>query len=219
MKRWLAAALLGCAGAVVLTLWLAPAAAPVRQSAPAQAVQMPGLAPPTPVEAAPAAAEAHVTGTGAAEEPPAEVPLAPSLDPLEAQVLMQLMLERGDPRSPALGELEPRPTPSPAVLADPAQYQAFEDQHSRAQIQAYVGGVQQIPAIRERIEQAAQSGERNAAELDEARAALEQLEMLQRKLQREAPELLPGVPSSALWMGRARLVPARWPIPTAVPSC
>jgi len=61
---------------------------------------------------------------------------------------------------------------------------------------AYAGGVQQIPAIRERIEQAAQSGERSAAEIDEARAALEQLEMLQSKLQREAPELLPGASAS-----------------------
>jgi hypothetical protein len=194
VRHWLGAALLGCAGAVALTLWLAPAAAPVRQPAPAQAVQIPELPPPAPVVAAPAPAKAHATVSAAAEEPPAETPLQPSLDPLEAQVLMQLMLERGDPRSPALGELEPRPTPSPAVLADPAQYQAFEDQHSRAQIQAYAGGVQQIPVIRERIEQAAQSGERNAAELNEARAALEQLEMLQRKLQREAPELLPSAP-------------------------
>jgi hypothetical protein len=194
VRRWLAAALLGCAGAVALTVWLAPApaAAPVRQPAPARAMQMPELAPPVPVVAAPAVAEAHAAVIAAAKEPPAGAPQQPSLDPQEAQVLMQLMLERGDPRSPAVGELKPRPTPSPAVLADPAQYQAFEDRHSRAQIQAYVGGVQQIPAIRERIEHAAQSGERNAAELDEARAALEQLEMLQRKLEREAPELLSG---------------------------
>ncbi len=194
MKHWLAAALLGSAGAVALTLWLAPAAVPVRHSAPAQSVQMPELGQPLPVVAAAAAAEAHAAVTGVAEEPPGEVPVLPSLEPVEAQMLMQLMLERGDPRSPALGELKPRPTPAPAVLADPAQYQAFEDQHSRAQIQAYVGGVQRIPEIRARIEQAAQSGERSAAELDEARAALEQLEMLQRKLQREAPELLPSAP-------------------------
>ena len=56
----------------------------------------------------------------------------------------------------------------------------------------YASGVQQIPAIRERIEQAAQSGERTSSELIEARAALEQLEMLQSKLQRERPELLQG---------------------------
>ena len=45
------------------------------------------------------------------------------------------------------------------------------------QAQLELSGVQQIPAIRERIEQAAQSGEHSQIELDEARAALEQLEM------------------------------------------
>ena len=108
-------------------------------------------------------------------------------------MLIQLMAEQGDPRSPALGQLKPRPPASAAQLADPKQYSAFEDQHSRDLVMAYAGGVQQIPAIRERIEQAAQSGERSAEEISEARAALEQLEMLQSKLQREAPELLPGV--------------------------
>lgn len=78
-------------------------------------------------------------------------------------MLIQLMADQGDPRSPALGELKPRQPASPAQLADPAQYRAFEDQHSRDQIMAYASGVQQIPAIRERIEHAAQSGERNAA--------------------------------------------------------
>ena len=62
--------------------------------------------------------------------------------------------------------------------------------------------MQQIPSIRERIEQAAQSGERSAVEIDEARAALEQLQQLHSRLQRESPELLPGsdsvvAPSSA----------------------
>ena len=107
-------------------------------------------------------------------------------------MLMQLMADQGDPRSPSLGTLKPREQATPAQLADPVQYQAFEDKQSRALIQAYASGIQQIPAIRERIEQAAQSGERNAEEIDEARAALEQLEMLQSKLQRETPQLLPG---------------------------
>ena len=105
-------------------------------------------------------------------------------------MLIQLMADQGDPRSPALGQLKPRERASAAQLADPAQYSAFEDQQTRDQLMAFAGGVQQIPAIRERIEQAAQSGERNANEIDEARAALEQLEMLQSKLQRERPELL-----------------------------
>ena len=192
MRRWLGAALLGCGGAVALTVWLSPAATPVRLSAPGQAKLLPEPARLAPVALASATVEARATVTAAAVEPLAEAPVQPSLEPVEAQVLMQVMLERGDPRSPPLGELKPRPAPSPAELADPAQYQAFEDKQSRAQIQAYVGGVQQIPAIRARIEAAAQSGERNTAELDEARAALEQLEMLQRKLEREAPELLSG---------------------------
>ena len=106
-------------------------------------------------------------------------------------MLIQLMADQGDPRSPALGQLKPRQPASAAQLADPAQYSKFEDQQTRDQIMAYASGVQQIPAIRERIEQAAQSGERSQSELDEARAALEQLEMLQSKLQRERPEMLP----------------------------
>lgn len=107
-------------------------------------------------------------------------------------MLIQLMADQGDPRSPALGQLKPRQPASAAQLADPAQYSAFEDQQTRDQIIAYASGVQQIPAIRERIEQAAQSGERSPTELNEARAALEQLEILQSKLQRERPALLPG---------------------------
>jgi hypothetical protein len=118
-------------------------------------------------------------------------PPEPGLNAREAQMLMQLMAEQGDPRSPPLGRLEARQAASPSQLADPGQYRAFEEEQSRTLIQAYVGGVQQIPAIRARIEQAAQAGERNAVEIDEARAALAQLEMLQDKLQREAPELLP----------------------------
>ncbi|MCH2792494.1 hypothetical protein K3V35_14720, partial [Listeria monocytogenes] len=45
---------------------------------------------------------------------------------------------------------------------------------------------------RARIEAAEQGGERSAEEIDEARAALGQLEMLRDKLQRESPQLLPG---------------------------
>jgi FKBP-type peptidyl-prolyl cis-trans isomerase len=101
-------------------------------------------------------------------------------------VVRALQVER------VLNLLKPRQPASAAQLADPAQYSAFEEQHNRDQIMAYASGVQQIPAIRERIEQAAQSGERSQTELDEARAALEQLEMLQSKLQRERPELLQG---------------------------
>ncbi|MDZ4337479.1 MAG: hypothetical protein U1A62_27760, partial [Pseudomonas sp.] len=120
-----------------------------------------------------------------AEKPAEEPPRETHLNAQEAQMLIQLMADQGDPRSPALGQLKPRQPASPAQMADPAQYSAFEDQQTRDQIMAYASGVQQIPAIRERIEQAAQSGARSQTELDEARAALEQLEMLQNKLQRE----------------------------------
>ncbi|HEX5841716.1 MAG TPA: hypothetical protein VFY62_04475 [Pseudomonas sp.] len=180
--------------AVSLAAWLVLNALP----APPSLVQpAPARAPAPAVAIATAAAGlAAVTSARPAAKPvvvAAEVADAPSLNAQEAQMLIQLMAEQGDPRSPALGQLKPRPPASAAQLADPKQYSAFEDQHSRALVMAYAGGVQQIPAIRERIEQAAQSGERSAEEISEARAALEQLEMLQSKLQREAPELLPGV--------------------------
>ncbi|MBS7691144.1 hypothetical protein I0D68_09710 [Pseudomonas lalucatii] len=195
MRRWLGAALLCCAAAVVLAAWwVASEPAPSPALPQARAVEPAPPSWPATLPVAPGAASiASPAAIASAQRPAAAEPSA-NLAPLEAQLLIQLMLERGDPRSPALGELAPRPTPSAAVLANPAQYQAFEDRHSRAQIQAYAGGVQQIPAIRARIEQAAQSGERSAVELDEARAALEQLEMLQARLRREAPELLPSSP-------------------------
>ncbi len=80
----------------------------------------------------------------------------------------------------------------PQELADPKQYQAFEERQTRELVQAYTSGVQQIPEIRARIEAAEQGGERSAEEIDEARAALGQLEMMRDKLQRESPQLLPG---------------------------
>lgn len=193
MKRWLGGALLSLAMAVSLAAWLVlnalPAPPSLVQPTPARAPAPAVSIAPAPVPGAAAVASAKPVVVAAE----AEVADAPSLNAQEAQMLIQLMAEQGDPRSPALGQLKPRPPASAAQLADPKQYSAFEDQHSRALVMAYAGGVQQIPVIRERIEQAAQSGERSAEEISEARAALEQLEMLQSKLQREAPELLPGV--------------------------
>ena len=183
MRAWLGIGLLGVITAVAIVVVRTPQA----DTAPAAAAQaatpisphirlpdMPAALPTQQPAAIPAPAEKPV------EEPPSE----PQLNAQEAQMLIQLMADQGDPRSPALGQLKPRQPASAAQLADPAQYSAFEDQHSRDLIMAYASGVQQIPAIRERIEQAAQSGERSQTELDEARAALEQLEMLQSKLQR-----------------------------------
>ncbi|CAN7358037.1 hypothetical protein LJR071_002031 [Pseudomonas sp. LjRoot71] len=190
MKAWLGIGLLGVITAVTIVVVrtpqadIAPAVAPQTATPPSAAIRLPELPAALPTQqpaATPAPAEQLV------EEPPNE----PQLNAQEAQMLIQLMADQGDPRSPALGQLKPRQPASTDQLADPAQYSAFEDQQTRDQIMAYASGVQQIPAIRERIEQAAQSGERSQSELDEARAALEQLEMLQSKLQREKPELLP----------------------------
>ncbi len=189
MKYWLVGTLCAAATAVTLAICWAPNAEPVATVAvPAMVVSrsVEPLSPP-----APEPRTLPVAAHPAPIAPAAANASEPALNASEAQILMQLMAEQGDPRSPSLGTLKPRERATPAQLADPAQYQAFEDKQSRALIQAYASGVQQIPTIRARIEQAAQSGERNAAEIDEARAALEQLEMLQSKLQREAPELLP----------------------------
>jgi hypothetical protein len=190
MKLWLGVALLSCATVVAASLWLAaPPEVPVSAGAPRALVSPIAVAPPVtkpePVRVAPAVPAAVA---------PAE---KPAYSVAEAQMLMQVMAESGDPRQPVAGGLKPREAASPAQLASPAQYAAFEDQHARAEIQAWASGVQQIPQMREQIELAAQSGERSSVEIDEARAALEQLEMLQSQLQREAPELLPsGTPAS-----------------------
>lgn len=153
-------------------------AAPARQLEPSQ----PDPAAFT-VEALPAAVEA-----------PVEV-AALTLSPVEAQVLMQLMAEQGDPRMPAKGGLKPRQSASATQLADPQAYAAFEDEQTRSQVQAWTRGVEQIPAIRERIAQAEQAGDRSSAELEEARAALGQLEQLRSQLQQQAPQLLPSGPA------------------------
>lgn len=152
----------------------APAAAPVREMEPAQS----------------AAAAFRVEALPEVPEAPADI-APPALSPVEAQVLMQLMAEQGDPRMPVKGGLKPRQAASAAQLADPQAYAAFEDEQTRSQVQAWTRGVEQIPAIRERIAQAEQAGDRGSAELDEARAALGQLEQLHSQLQQQAPQLLP----------------------------
>ncbi len=190
MKRWLGVALLSSGAAVAVSLWLAaPPEVPVTAGVPRALVNPIAVAPPV---TQPALARVAASVPAAAVVP-AEKP-AYSVE--EAQMLMQVMAESGDPRQPPAGGLKPRESASPAQLADPAAYAAFEDKHARAEIQAWASGVQQIPQMREQIEQAAQSGERSSVEIDEARGALEQLEMLQSRLQREAPELLPGAVSA-----------------------
>lgn len=186
MKAWLSIGMLGVITAVTIVVVRTPQAgtAPVVMPQAATPISPPIRLPDTPA-AQPTQQPAAIPAP--AEKPVEEPPSEPQLNAQEAQMLIQLMADQGDPRSPALGQLKPRQPASATQLADPAQYSAFEDQQTRDQIMAYASGVQQIPAIRERIEQAAQSGERSPSELIEARAALEQLEMLQSKLQRERP--------------------------------
>ncbi len=192
MKAWILGAMLCLTASVSLAAWWglnrqglqAPPTEQLTFQRPTSA--LPGLAPPAPLPSTPPVLASRIE-----PEAPSEMPSAPQLNAEEAQMLMQLMAEQGDPRSPALGERQPRQAASAEQLADPEQYRAFEEQHSRALIMAYAGGVKQIPAIRQRIEEESQAGTRTAEEIDEARAALQQLEILQSKLQREAPELLP----------------------------
>ena len=189
MKTPLSLALLACALTISVALWWLAAAPP---DAPIASLGAPSA--PLPRSAALPAAPVRTAILPAAKlakpAPPLETP--PSYSLAEAQMLMQVMAEQGEPRQPAAGGLRARTAASPAQLASPTDYAAFEEQQTRAQVQAWASGVQQIPYIREQIELAAQSGTRSTQELDEARAALEQLQQLQRQLQRDAPELLPS---------------------------
>lgn len=193
MKGWLGLALasvLVSAGVGAAWSWRD---APVAVAPPARAPSVPARLPPAPVPAASQPLVSPAPAAPVAAKAVDEAPLSPApLDLQQAQHFMQWTAEHGDPRSPALGGLKPRQSASEAERADPRQYAALEERQTRELVQAYAAGVQQIPEIRARIEAAAQSGERSPAELDEARAALEQLEAMQARLEREAPELLPG---------------------------
>ena len=79
-------------------------------------------------------------------------PPAAELDREQAIQFMQMLRDEGDPRSPPLGGLQPRQGATAQELADPKQYQAFEERQTRELVQAYTSGVQQIPEIRARIE-------------------------------------------------------------------
>ncbi|MEO4047952.1 hypothetical protein AAFN46_12780 [Pseudomonas sp. CAU 1711] len=183
--------------AVALGVWAqlqfgeAPADAAV--AVPPAAVPRDSIAPPPPSTPVPVPAPSHqplaAAPSGAA---PARPPLAEeALTVEQAQALMREAAEQGERRQPPAGGLRPRPAATPAQLADPKQYAAFEDAGQRREVQAWTLGLQQIPHIRERIDQAAQSGERSAAELAEANQALEQLEQLQQHLRQSDPSLLP----------------------------
>lgn len=148
MKRWLGVAL-GCSGlAIALAcagVLLAPADMAASSSSPSPARTVAALPavddrppPPAPVRSQ-AAAPAYE-----AEPPAAE------LDREQAIQFMQMLRDEGDPRSPPLGGLQPRQGATAQELADPKQYQAFEERQTRELVQAYTSGVQQIPEIRAR---------------------------------------------------------------------
>ncbi|GLZ86230.1 hypothetical protein Pres01_22810 [Metapseudomonas resinovorans] len=197
MKAWLGVAVACSTGVAALacaTVLLTPAPEPVSASRPMPPPTI-ASARPLPVAAPAPALPAEGRGRPLAVAVPERE--APRLDQAEAIQLIQLMAEKGDPRSPTLGGLKPRQGATLTELADPRQYAALEERQTRELLQAYAGGVQQIPEIRARIEAAEQSGERSASELDEARAALEQLESMKGRLESEAPQLLPDAGSQA----------------------
>ncbi len=193
MKRWFGVALAGSVAVALLscaTVLLTPFPAPGALPALAPPAAPPASLPPQPLPVSPGASpgalapdRSTTTATPAIEAPP--------LTQAEAIQFMQELAEQGDPRSPALGGLKSRQRATAAELSDPRQYAALEERQTRELLQAYASGVQQIPEIRARIEAAAQSGERSVTELDEARAALEQMEAMRGRLEREAPQLLP----------------------------
>lgn len=191
MKAWLGVAL-ACSTGVAALACATVLLTPVPERLSASGPMPPPAIPPAP--ALPVAAPAPVIpveGQGSPLAVAAPERETPRLDQDEAIQLMQWMAEKGDPRSPSLGGLKPRQVATATELADPRQYAALEERQTRELLQAYAGGVQQIPEIRARIEAAEQSGERSASELDEARAALEQLEAMKSRLESEAPQLLP----------------------------
>jgi soluble cytochrome b562 len=191
VKYWLLAGVLCSAVTLARSYWLAaPASGELPVSAALQAHPVRPIAAAQAIKPAPA--QRRVAATAALPVAAVE----PSYLVAQAQALMQLMAESGDPRQPAAGGLQPRTPATAAQLANPQAYAAFADEQSRAEVQAWTSGVQQIAQMRENIEQAAQSGERSSSEIDEARAALAQLEMLQNTLQRETPQSLPAVPAS-----------------------
>lgn len=199
MKAWLGVALVcstGIAALACATVLLTPA--PDSQSVSAsRSMSPPAIAPAPPLPVAVPTPALPVEGPGKSPAVAAAERETPRLDQAEAIELMQWMADKGDPRSPTLGGLKPRVGATAGELADPRQYTALEERQTRELLQAYAGGVQQIPEIRARIEAAAQSGERSASELDEARAALEQLEAMKGRLESEAPQLLPDAGAQA----------------------
>ncbi|WP_071871656.1 hypothetical protein [Atopomonas hussainii] len=190
MTRWLLLAL-GCVSGGVAAAWLLFSAPPATLNQPVAGVAtQPASATPAKPELAKPASDAFSVSP-APERPVEQEANEPTLSPAEAITLMQVMAEQGDPRSPALLKTTPRRLPTAEQLADGEQYSAYEQEQLNDLLRSYTGIVNDIPEIKERIDQAEQLGERTPDEISEARAAVGQLEAMQTRLQQENPALLP----------------------------
>ena len=190
MTRWLLLAL-GCVSGGVAAAWLLLSAPPATLNHPLAGVAtQPASATPAKPELAKPASDAFSVSP-APERAVEREAIEPTLSPAEAITLMQVMAEQGDPRSPALLKTTPRRLPTAEQLADSEQYSAYEQEQLNDLLRSYTGIVNDIPDIKQRIDQAEQLGERTPEEISEAREAVGQLEAMQARLQQENPALLP----------------------------
>lgn len=191
MTRWLLLAL-GCVSGGVAAAWLLFSAPPATLNHPLVGVAtQPASATAAKPELAKPASDAFSVSPAPERPIEAEAASEPTLSPAEAITLMQVMAEQGDPRSPALLKTTPRRLPSAEQLADSEQYSAYEQEQLNDLLRSYTGIVNDIPDIKQRIDQAEQLGERTPEEISEAREAVGQLEAMQARLQQENPALLP----------------------------
>lgn len=103
---------------------------------------------------------------------------------------MNESLAKGDSRTPEMAPVIEREKPSPAVLADPAQYEAYELAQGKTIATVYLSILHQIPVIKARIDAAKASGSRSSEEIAEAEEAVEKLETLKKQMEVEHPEML-----------------------------
>lgn len=103
---------------------------------------------------------------------------------------MGASLSDGDTRTPALSEDVQRQKPTPDVLNDPAAYEAFEQSQSRSIAAGYLSIINQVPAMRARIEEAKISGQMSPEEIAEAEEAVQKILELEQEMTSKDPELV-----------------------------
>ena len=103
---------------------------------------------------------------------------------------MGTSLSQGDARTPELSEDVQREKPTPDVLNDPAAYEAFEQSQSRRIAAGYLSIVNQVPAMRARIEEAKISGQMTPEEIAEAEEVVEKILELEREMAAKDPDLI-----------------------------